>query len=506
MNVNLGINSCFALKRWPRPADWASVVRNDLGLDLVELSLDLIEGTDTFAGRRDAIERTRCGTRCQRAARARDLHRARGVLARPAHASRPGAPRERADLVPRGHRSHRGTRRIRDRRSCRRDERARLGFGPERRAAAMERAAARPPRDRRARAATRGSTTSSSRISSRCASRRRWRRSRICSPRATPITSRGGSASTSVISACPARRARSAIRTRGCSASGAASPRCSCSSPTGSTDHHWAFTAEHNASGIIEPGARPRDPRRHRRGDGRSDLRDHPRLGGRRRSGARRSASPRSSCGAPRFATHGHGPAVDAHACGASERPRHPLPDHRRRDRDARARQRRRRRPRGMGDAGRRFRRCRAPRRDVRQSWRRAVESSIRRRTRAGRWRPTRRRSPTSLGLAPFHLAGVSMGGLIAQEYALAYPNDLRSVVLANTYAKPDAYTRAAFDVWGQIADDGGHGRDDASAGAVGFQPALLREGAGAASPRISARWSAASSRRHRSRRRSARS
>jgi sugar phosphate isomerase/epimerase len=59
MNVHLGINTCFALKRWPRPADWASVVRNDLGLDFVELSLDLIEGTDTFAGRRDAIERTR---------------------------------------------------------------------------------------------------------------------------------------------------------------------------------------------------------------------------------------------------------------------------------------------------------------------------------------------------------------------------------------------------------------------------------------------------------------
>lgn len=57
------------------------------------------------------------------------------------------------------------------------------------------------------------------------------------------------------------------------------------------------------------------------------------------------------------------------------------------------------------------------------------------------------------LGLAPFHLAGVSMGGLIAQEYALAYPNDLRSVVLASTYAKPDAYTRAAFDVWSQIAE-----------------------------------------------------
>ena len=61
-----------------------------------------------------------------------------------------------------------------------------------------------------------------------------------------------------------------------------------------------------------------------------------------------------------------------------------------------------------------------------------------------------------ALGLSHFHLVGVSMGGLIAQEYALAYPGDLRSVVLANTYAKPDAYTRAAFDVWGQIAEAGG--------------------------------------------------
>ncbi len=57
-----------------------------------------------------------------------------------------------------------------------------------------------------------------------------------------------------------------------------------------------------------------------------------------------------------------------------------------------------------------------------------------------------------TLGLAPFHLVGVSLGGVIAQEYALSYPDDLSSVVLANTYARPDSYTRAAFDAWGQIA------------------------------------------------------
>ena len=61
-----------------------------------------------------------------------------------------------------------------------------------------------------------------------------------------------------------------------------------------------------------------------------------------------------------------------------------------------------------------------------------------------------------ALALGPFHLAGVSLGGVIAQEYALAYPADLRSVVLANTYATPDAYTRAAFDIWGRVAEEAG--------------------------------------------------
>jgi sugar phosphate isomerase/epimerase len=52
VQVRLGINTCFAVKRWPRPVDWARVVRDDLGLDLVELSLDLLEGFETDEGRR----------------------------------------------------------------------------------------------------------------------------------------------------------------------------------------------------------------------------------------------------------------------------------------------------------------------------------------------------------------------------------------------------------------------------------------------------------------------
>jgi sugar phosphate isomerase/epimerase len=55
----LGINTCFAAKRWPRPEDWAAVVRNDLGLDLVELSADLLEGMDEPGERSLTIARTR---------------------------------------------------------------------------------------------------------------------------------------------------------------------------------------------------------------------------------------------------------------------------------------------------------------------------------------------------------------------------------------------------------------------------------------------------------------
>jgi sugar phosphate isomerase/epimerase len=41
--VELGVNSCFAVKRWPLPGDWARIVRDDLGLSLVQHSLDLVD-------------------------------------------------------------------------------------------------------------------------------------------------------------------------------------------------------------------------------------------------------------------------------------------------------------------------------------------------------------------------------------------------------------------------------------------------------------------------------
>ena len=57
-----------------------------------------------------------------------------------------------------------------------------------------------------------------------------------------------------------------------------------------------------------------------------------------------------------------------------------------------------------------------------------------------------------SLGISNFHLMGVSMGGMIAQEYALAYPGDLKSLTLACTYGKPDAFCLSMFAMWEDLA------------------------------------------------------
>jgi 3-oxoadipate enol-lactonase len=60
------------------------------------------------------------------------------------------------------------------------------------------------------------------------------------------------------------------------------------------------------------------------------------------------------------------------------------------------------------------------------------------------------------LDLTHFHLLGVSMGGVIAQEYAVAHPGDLASLVLANTFAVTDPFTAAAFQTWVTVAEAGG--------------------------------------------------
>ncbi|MGN6303071.1 MAG: alpha/beta fold hydrolase [Angustibacter sp.] len=56
------------------------------------------------------------------------------------------------------------------------------------------------------------------------------------------------------------------------------------------------------------------------------------------------------------------------------------------------------------------------------------------------------------LGITGFHLMGVSMGGMISQEYALAYPDDLKSATFACTYAAPGPFCSRMFAMWGDMA------------------------------------------------------
>jgi sugar phosphate isomerase/epimerase len=43
VRLQLGINTCFAVKRWPMPDEWAPIVRDRLDLRLVQHSLDLVD-------------------------------------------------------------------------------------------------------------------------------------------------------------------------------------------------------------------------------------------------------------------------------------------------------------------------------------------------------------------------------------------------------------------------------------------------------------------------------
>jgi 3-oxoadipate enol-lactonase len=52
------------------------------------------------------------------------------------------------------------------------------------------------------------------------------------------------------------------------------------------------------------------------------------------------------------------------------------------------------------------------------------------------------------LELDSFHLLGVSMGGAIAQEMALAAPGRVRTLTLAVTFHDSGAYTRRTAEVW----------------------------------------------------------
>lgn len=56
------------------------------------------------------------------------------------------------------------------------------------------------------------------------------------------------------------------------------------------------------------------------------------------------------------------------------------------------------------------------------------------------------------LGISNFHLMGVSMGGMIAQEYAINYGSDLKTATFACTYAAPGPFCSRMFSMWQDMA------------------------------------------------------
>jgi len=53
-----------------------------------------------------------------------------------------------------------------------------------------------------------------------------------------------------------------------------------------------------------------------------------------------------------------------------------------------------------------------------------------------------------ALELPRFHCLGVSMGGMIAQEYAIAHPDRLLSASFCSTYAHPGPFCSRMFSCW----------------------------------------------------------
>jgi 3-oxoadipate enol-lactonase len=61
-----------------------------------------------------------------------------------------------------------------------------------------------------------------------------------------------------------------------------------------------------------------------------------------------------------------------------------------------------------------------------------------------------------ALKLAPAHVIGLSLGGMVAQLLALEYPADVRSLVLADTLCTLPAAARQAMRARGEAAEQGG--------------------------------------------------
>lgn len=53
-----------------------------------------------------------------------------------------------------------------------------------------------------------------------------------------------------------------------------------------------------------------------------------------------------------------------------------------------------------------------------------------------------------TIGAGPAHVVGQSLGGLIAQELALRYPESVRTLILVSTHAGGDPWRKAVIDSW----------------------------------------------------------
>jgi 3-oxoadipate enol-lactonase len=58
-----------------------------------------------------------------------------------------------------------------------------------------------------------------------------------------------------------------------------------------------------------------------------------------------------------------------------------------------------------------------------------------------------------ALGLGSAHVAGHSMGGIIAQELALAHPEQVQTLMLLSSCARLDARGRAIIESWGDLPE-----------------------------------------------------
>jgi pimeloyl-ACP methyl ester carboxylesterase len=86
-----------------------------------------------------------------------------------------------------------------------------------------------------------------------------------------------------------------------------------------------------------------------------------------------------------------------------------------------------------------------------------------------------------ALEISRFHLLGVSMGGMIAQEYAIAHADRLLSASFCCTYSYPGPFCLRMFSCWRDLVPHLGVGFTQREGAAVGVHDGFLRRAYGRA-------------------------